>query len=198
MGRYIVLTGDIIASTALAADDLDAILKRISKTTGQYHGAQFARRGGDAWQSALPCPANALHLALSIQAHVMSDDANVATRLSIAVGDGTIPANGDLNAAHGDAFTRSGRGLGTLTETTRICDTRGGAHHAAALLADHIAQGWTRTQARAMAAALAPDAPTQASIADRLGVTRQSVNQTLRAAGFPALSNALHALGPAQ
>jgi hypothetical protein len=67
----------------------------------------------------------------------------------------------------------------------------GGALDAAFRLADHIAQGWTRAQARAVCAMLPPGAGPRRIAADRLGVSRQAVDQALRAAGFAAIEAAL-------
>ncbi|SHH24339.1 hypothetical protein [Marivita hallyeonensis] len=201
MVHYAVLTGDIIGSSALSAFDLDSTMRAIKQQcrdiaewTGDPKSTYFARRGGDSWQIALRAPQFALRAAIAVQARVMALPFHPTTRIAIAVGTGNIPDTGDINAAHGAVFTDSGRLLSTLDSGTRMGDARGGARHAAAILADHVAQGWTPTQARAIAAALAPNAPTQSVIAKDLGVSRQSVNQTLKAAGYSALTAALAAI----
>ncbi len=100
----------------------------------------------------------------------------------------------DINAAHGPAFTASGRLLSDMPRRARLSHAEGGATHAAFLLADHIASGWTQAQARAMKAVLPPGTGPRSDIAHRLGITRQAVDQALRAAGYSALSAAMKAL----
>lgn len=67
----------------------------------------------------------------------------------------------------------------------------GGALNALILLADHISQGWTPAQARAIFTMLPPGAGPRRAVAERLGISRQAVDQALHAAGFPAIDAAL-------
>jgi hypothetical protein len=201
MTQFCVLTGDLVASSDLTSTDVDAALTSIETAANAMSGwrtpdliSQFARRGGDAWQVALSDPALALRAALFIQACLRRDTDRTTTRIAIATGPGALPASGDLNAAHGPAFVASGRLLDTLSRQTLLAHASGGAQHAATRLADHIASGWTQAQARAMAAALAPNAPNRADIAKSFGISRQAVNQALWSAGYPAIADALTAL----
>jgi|OM-RGC.v1.015175051 hypothetical protein len=201
MVKYAVLTGDIIGSSTVTASDLDQTMRALKQQCADIatwsdapRSSYFARRSGDSWQIALRSPRFALRAALTLQAKVMALSFGPETRIAIAVGTGNIPDTGDINAAHGDVFTASGRLLDMLDSNVRMGHARGGTAHAATLLADHIAQGWTRTQARVIAAALAPNAPTQSVMAADIGVSRQSVNQTLKAAGYTALTLALTAI----
>ncbi len=75
-----------------------------------------------------------------------------------------------------------------------MAHAKGGAHHAATRLADHIASGWTQAQARAVAALISPNAPPRAEVAAFFGITRQAVNQALWSAGYPALLDAVAAI----
>ena len=201
MNQFAVLTGDLVASSDLSSTDVDAALTTIEVATKAMSGwrnatviARFARRGGDAWQVALSDPALGLRAALYIQSCLRRDMDSATTRISLATGPGTVPDSGDLNAAHGPVFVASGRLLDTLSRQTRMAHASGGAQHAATRLAEHIASGWTQAQARSMAAVLAPDAPTRAEIAKSAGISRQAVNQSLWAAGYPAISDALKAM----
>ena len=115
----------------------------------------------------------------------------VKTRVAIGVGGATLPLSGDLNAAGGPAFTASGRALETA-ETALIVHASGGALGAATRLADHIAQGWTVAQARAVHHMLLPPAPiTRSAAARQIGISRQGVDKALQGAGFAALDEAL-------
>ena len=78
--------------------------------------------------------------------------------------------------------------LGTFRAAARAAC---GALDAAFRLADHIAQGWTRAQARAVCAMLPPGAGPRRVAAERLNISRQAVDQALWAAGFPAIEAAL-------
>ena len=196
---FVVLTGDIVASTDLQVEVLDATLASVAEAAeaiGGWPGVTrcgFARRGGDAWQLAFDAPALGLRAALYITACIRRLDKGRATRIAMAVGDGQMPGD-DPNAAHGAGFTASGRLVEELPSGRYLDDAAGGAAAAAARLADHIAQGWTPAQARALAEQLPPHAGPRAEAAARLGISRQAVDQALWAAGFPAIEGALSAL----
>src|SRR6056297_2155063 len=185
---FAVLTGDIVASTDLGKAALDETLVAIATaadeigTWPQVSVTGFARRGGDAWQ-----------MALYVQACLRRLDKARASRIAIATGAGEMPGT-DPNAAHGAAFTASGRLLDTLPAALCLDHAAGGAEAAAARLADHIAQGWTVAQARALALQLPPGSGPRAEAAAALGISRQAVNQALWSAGFPAIIAALSAL----
>ncbi|MRU16821.1 MarR family transcriptional regulator [Roseovarius sp. A21] len=198
-GMFVVLTGDIVASSDLDVEALEATLDGIAgaaKGVGGWPGVSqwgFARRGGDAWQLAFDAPALGLRAALFINATIRRLDKARMTRIAMAVGAGQMPGN-DPNAAHGAGFTASGRLLEALPAGRYLDDAAGGAAAAVARLADHIAQGWTPAQARALTEQLPPGAGTRAEAAARLGISRQAVDQALWAAGFPAIEAALAAL----
>jgi hypothetical protein len=203
--KWAVLTGDIVASSAIAVDALDEIMQNIAQISieasvwGCANSALttgFARRGGDGWQVAINRPAFALRLALYIRARLQSLNTRYATRIAIAAGDGTVPMRNvaDLNSAHGEAFTDSGRLLDLLDGHTLLAHAEGGAVDAAFRLADHISQGWTQAQARSLSLMLPPGAGPRRVASKMLGISRQAVDQALNGAGYPALMDALEAL----
>jgi hypothetical protein len=102
-----------------------------------------------------------------------------------------LPDDADANRGHGPAFVASGRLLTEIDGHARMAHASEGALGAATRLADHVAQGWTQAQARAMCEMLVPGAGPRTAAAERLGITRQAVNQALWSAGFPALDAAL-------
>ncbi len=189
-GPYAVLTGDLMNSTDLAPAALDAALVDLNTATSDFGGI-FARRGGDGWQCAVPDPASALRYALILRAALRSRGKEHATRIAIAAGAGTLPSSGDVNAAHGPAFTASGRLLDALPAHVGMAHASGGALDAATRLADHISAGWTPAQARSVRLILWPKGRIRSDAAAALGITRQAVDQALWSAGFPALSDAL-------
>ncbi|MCR8547070.1 MarR family transcriptional regulator [Salipiger sp. P9] len=199
MQRIAVLTGDIVDSSELSASALDATMaalrvavQDISTWPGPV-AAGFARRGGDGWQMACDRPERAMRAALYLQASLRRLDRSRATRIALAVGAGSLSPTDldDPNSAHGPVFTTSGRLLESLSGHRLMAHASGGAEAAALRLADHISQGWTPAQARALCEMLPPGTGPRAEAAERLGITRQAVNQALWSAGFPALDEAL-------
>lgn len=193
---YVVLSGDIVSSTELNPDELDASIKAIKHASlliGHWPGVSivgFARRAGDAWQMAFDAPRFSLRAALFIQANLRRLDKSRTSRIAIASGHGIMPDR-DPNKAHGEAFVASGRLLDSFPSSAYFSDAAGGASDAAAILASQIANGWTQAQARAMAMQLSPDAGPRINTAQELGISRQAVDQALWAAGFLAIEAAL-------
>ncbi len=196
---FTVLTGDIVASSDLDAKALTQTLETIgdaAKSIAHWPNVTqigFARRAGDAWQIAFDAPDYALRAALVVQANVRRLGKTRSTRIAIATGIGTMPAQ-DPNEAHGAAFTASGRLLDALPAPCHISDAAGGTRAAAAMLAGYIADGWTSAQAQAMALHLPPNAPARDATAKALGITRQAVNDALWSAGFTEIIAALKAV----
>lgn len=196
---FAVLTGDIVASSALSASELDdtlAAVEAVARGLGEWPGVSvcgYARRAGDAWQIAFDAPRFALRAALLVQAHVKRLDKSRATRITVAVGAGEMP-DGNPNNAHGEAFVASGRHLDQLSSAVSFGDARSGAEEAVAILAGEIASGWTKAQARAMALQLSPDAGPRIETAKALRISRQAVDQALWSGGFLALEAALERL----
>ncbi|MEM6482447.1 MAG: hypothetical protein AAF922_00805 [Pseudomonadota bacterium] len=201
--KWAVFTGDIVNSSALSADRLEGIMNVLDASCRDMSGwvepddalalTGFARRGGDGWQIAIDRPKFCLRAALFIQAQVRANGENDATRIAVSVGEGDpIRANVVApNSAHGPAFEKSGRLLDKLGGKTRMALSGSATLDAAFRLADHISQGWTAAQARAVSAMLPPGSGPRRIAAEDLGISRQAVDQALIAAGFPALETAL-------
>lgn len=199
--QLIVLTGDLVSSTDLSKDELDSIMSELDRLARHFSQnclrdegdrySSFARRGGDGWQIACSSDENPLKVALGVQATVRATRNEAATRIAVASGDGTVDTN--LNAAHGPVFTASGQLLDRI-DARLMAHADGGALDAAFCLADHVARGWTQSQARALALKLLPGSPANRVIGDRLGISRQAVDQALAGAGYAALKNAIEIL----
>ncbi len=184
-----ILTGDIVGSTALPPDLVEAGFSAMGRLRG-LEPLWFDRHRGDGWQMALARPAHDLRLALMVRACLRAVDPRLETRIAIARGLGDIPANGDLNAAKGAGFVASGRLLDQIAEAG-IRHASGGPWSAATCFADALSRSWTQKQAEAILPMLALPAPPQQSVADQLGKSRQAVAQALQGAGYAAISEAL-------
>ncbi|WP_147438890.1 hypothetical protein [Roseovarius spongiae] len=203
---WTVLTGDIVNSSDLPRRTLDAMIESLADlvrttsgwpdTTGRDTLAGFARRGGDGWQIAARDLKNPLRLALCAQSRIRALLDEGATRIAIATDAGTAPDSfpDDLNAAHGPAFTKSGQLLETLDGRRLMAHADGHALDALLCLADHVSQGWTQAQARALSHKLSPERPPNRVIGQRLKISRQAVDQALAGAGYAAISDALATL----
>lgn len=201
MVDFCVLTGDLVSSSTLSSSQIDTAIAALDRGAGEITSwnsglvTGFARSSGDGWQFALSPPQLGLRAALYLRSVLRRQGKNFASRIALASGPGTLPASHDPNSASGPAFTDSGRLLSTLSGSyATMAHASGGALAAATGLADHISQGWTPAQARAMAEMLPPDPGTHAEAASRLGISRQAVDQALTAAGYHALRDALDAL----
>lgn len=204
--KWAVLTGDIVESSAITADALDAVMQDIQEVSWEGSGwahtdddetiTGFARRGGDGWQIAINRPALALRLSLYIKARLRMLGPDYATRIAVASSEGEALEKmmADLNSAHGAAFTASGRLLDELTGHSLMAHAQGGAIDAAFRLADHISQGWTQAQARSLCLMLPPGTGPRRVAAEKLGISRQAVDQALNSAGYAALMDAFEAI----
>ena len=198
MQNIAVLTGDLIHSTDLTSAQLELHMEAVRIALEDWadgdfdpHFApHFTRQSGDGWQAILIPPEKALRAALYIRACLRRDGTKSDTRIFIAEGRESVPASGNLNDATGPVFVASGRGLRALGKRSAFGHSAGGAMAATVRLADHISRGWTETQARVVLQTL-KIRRTQEEIAEILGLSQQSVQQSLAAAGYPALSAAL-------
>lgn len=189
-----VITGDLIGSTALKDEDVEARIISVKLAAEQIaewgHKTHFTRQSGDGWQITIQPPERALRAALFIRSWLMQRGAERATRMFIATGAATLSSD-NLNEATDPVFVTSGRGLKSMPKRALMGHGSGGALHAATRLADHISQGWTLAQAKTMSEALLPQNLSQKEIAERHKISQQSVQQSLAAAGFPAIDDAL-------
>ncbi len=196
MPQRAVLTGDFIHSSNLSPDDLDSHMTSVQIALEDWRDADgpddhhFTRQSGDGWQAVIRPPEKALRASLFIRAWLRRNGAKRDTRIFIAEGNVTLPENSNLNEATGPVFTASGRGLDNLGRRAEFGHAAGGPMAATVRLADHISRSWTEAQARILVETL-KFPRTQEEIANRLGVSQQSVQQTLSAAGYQALSEAL-------
>jgi hypothetical protein len=199
-----VLTGDIVRSSALPPGSLDAAMQALAAAAdaaAAWRGTPslFTRFRGDGWQCLAPEPALALRAALFLRAAIRRLGRDFDTRISVGFGSGDVPAAG-LAAADGTAFRAAGNGLDMMARQVRLRATWSepppAAAHLAAIytLCDAISRRWTPAQATVLADMLVPEAPTQAAIAAKAGVSQQMVAKHLGASGEWAVQDALAAV----
>ena len=191
MTNYAVLTGDIVKSSQLPEGGVDRIFASLTQTSDivsrwQDAPTYFTRNRGDGWQMAVP-PAFALRAVFACRAAVRMADKRVETRVARALGKGTIPSD-TLADAYGPVFTASGQALEQIPRKSNMVFAEETGTYAAVLrLSDEIIKGWTEAQAEGALLALAPDHPTQASLAATLDVTKQTIQAHFDASGVDAL-----------
>ncbi len=200
-----VLTGDIIRSSRLAPEALDAAMDALAggaAAMSTWEGAEparFDRFRGDGWQCLAPAPPMALRAALFLRAHLRATDRDADTRISVGVGTGVLHPDG-LAAASGTAFEVSGRGLDRMARAQQIAISWADPPPAAAVigavfaLADEVSRLWTAKQAALLVATLSPGDEPQERLAAQHGVSQQAIAKHLSRGGDWALRRALAAL----
>ncbi len=200
-----VLTGDIIRSSRLSPEALDAAMTALARGAAAmslWDGATPARFGrfrGDGWQCLAPAPAQALRAALFLRANLRAIDRDADTRISIGIGAGLLPSEG-LEAASGPAFEVSGRGLDQMGRTQQFAvawaEPPRGAGVIAAIyaLADEVSRLWTPKQAELLVETLSPGDESQEALAAQRGVSQQAVAKHLSRGSDWALRRAIAAV----
>lgn len=196
-----VLLGDIVASRRVGADVLDdamASLRRAAQDLERVAGpSHFTRFRGDGWQLVTLRPEMALRIAVALMAALVRDG-KVRTRAAIGLGQIESLAGGDLGAASGSAFLRSGQALDDMSPK-RLLALEGAPAPAAVWLggllplAEFVIDRWSPPQAEAVSMALGPGWTVQGQLADRLGISRQAMHTRLKGAGYPAIAAAIAA-----
>ncbi|KFI27824.1 hypothetical protein CG51_08470 [Haematobacter missouriensis] len=192
-GRLAVLTGDIVASSALSTDDLDDLFRALGGAADSLAGLQdvvprLTRFRGDGWQM-VTVPRLAFRAALVARAAVRAVAKGRDTRLALAIGAvDRLDAHG-LEDAAGAAFLASGRLLDRLPAKRRMAAE---GHLAMSLaLSDGIVAGWTARQAEIALHLLSHPGRTRAAVADALGIAPQIVQRQADAARLWAIEAAL-------
>ncbi len=211
---HAVLTGDIIGSTGLSAeqrahlpenmreafDDLDAIL-------GNRANLAFDFFRGDAWQLYVEKPEHALSVAILFRA-LLRARFDVDTRIAIAIDTVDFVNLARLSESDGQAFRRSGRALDELGRRSMTCllpedppiQTDQPLFNAIARTTDVFMSEWTRPQAQAVALSLslAPESgdyanQKQVSLAwEPEPITQQAVSAHLQRGHWDVIADFLH------
>ncbi len=205
--ELVVLTGDLVGSGRLGPGEVDAAMAALSATATEamrvwgFGRARFTRFRGDGWQCLAPHPRQTLRVMLLLQARLRQLGPGFATRIAAGIGAGRLPPDSGLGEASGPAFELSGRGLDRLGATARLsvdweAEPEGADWlRAVFALCDEISRHWTVRQAEIMAASLGTeDQPSQSALADRFGVSQQTIGRLLAAGGHRGLVVALGAV----
>ena len=134
-------------------------------------------------------PELALRACLLMRAFIRQESKSFETRISVGVGVIEPLSPDGLGASDGPAFQASGRGLKALKGNQYFCINT--SDLPIFILADEISKKWTQAQARVLAISLMRPHPTQETVAGRVGISQQSVQNHLVAAGEPALVTVL-------
>ena len=187
-----VLTGDIVASQKLQPAQLDAVFEALRQTaqgfvTFSELDACFTRIRGDGWQ-AVARPDFALRSVFLLRAAVRSCGNGFETRLALGIGEGEIRGS-SLGDASGPAFVASGHALDRIRRARRVVGRDVGPVLEVSLpLADRLSGTWTARQAEVALYALRLPQPTREEVAQRLGVTRQTIQGQWEAAHLDAIA----------
>lgn len=203
---YAVLTGDLVKSTKLSAEELDRVRVTATQAAGVVRGwreglveqdLEFFR--GDSWQLLLTDPAMALRTAIYLRA-VLRSAVDVDTRIAIGLGEVEAIDASRISLSTGEAFTLSGRALDQLPASKRMTISLparvtqlGPWMPVVAELCDGLIAEWQRRQAEIVSLALSPAAPSQEEIAKNLKhpLTRQAVAKSLHGARLHVLNSAI-------
>ncbi|PZQ51387.1 MAG: hypothetical protein DI556_04250 [Rhodovulum sulfidophilum] len=203
--EFAVLTGDIIRSSKLSTETLDAAMAALeggATSMTRWEGAEparFERFRGDGWQCLAPSPRLALRATLFLRASLRAALRDVETRVSIGIGPARLSPE-TLAAAGGPAFELSGRGLDKMARARNLAISWANPPGAAPVigavvaLCDEISRLWTPRQAELLLEALSPGDAPQEVLAERRGISQQAVAKHLRAGGGFALQEALRAV----
>lgn len=202
-----VLTGDIVKSSRLSAGELDRLFAALDAAIADMRRwpdapalLAWSRYRGDGWQMALGRPEWALRACLYLRAAIRAASAQFETRIGAGIGMADGVDAGDLGAATGPAFERSGRCLEDLGKHFLFgVDTADGDAKTASLfgsvfvMADALSRGWTQRQAEVMRYVLMPEAPNQTEIGANLRppIAQQAVNDHYLVAHGPVLMAAI-------
>ncbi|MFZ5747477.1 MAG: hypothetical protein ACOY45_07440 [Pseudomonadota bacterium] len=202
-----VLTGDLVGSTALSADQLAVVRARLAEVAracdlwenGLVVGMpQFFR--GDSWQMALGNSGHGLRAAVALRAGLLSLDMPVDTRISIGIG-GVERLNADqVSVSVGEAFTLSGLGLDAMDRASgfRLALP---SEHADSLhwlfplveLCGAFVGRFKPWHADVAWRWIAPRPPLQREIADATGRRQSSVSEAMSVSGMRVLEPVLGA-----
>lgn len=165
MNIYAVLTGDIVSSSKLGPERMDAakaLLHRLAREFGETHpdalvGVPDVFRG-DSWQICLKFPTLAITAAVFVRAGFKADDLDTRIGISWGTVERLNPAR--ISESNGQAFTRSGLALDGLGKGRRLALARSdetSSDHlppdmldAGVGLLDALVSRWTQREAAAV------------------------------------------------
>lgn len=199
-----VLSGDLIHSSRLSADDIRQTRAILTETVSSHAVSLIGEIeffSGDSWQLALKAPEQSLRLALILQARLKANG-KAGTRISLSIGAADDIQPQKISLSTGEAFTLSGRGLAAMSsqfdlDITLTDQTRDTASLARALvrMTSAFANDWTARQAEIISLAITWPDDTHEQLGQRLTppVRKQTITNALKGANWRAVSEALSA-----
>ena len=201
---YAVLTGDLVGSSDLTANELDTLRQSLTGAVAKIRGwrdglvvgdVEFYR--GDAWQLLITDPKLffrvALYLRTTLRQHRFWD-----TRMAVGLGQIEKIDDRQISLSIGEGFTLSGHKLdqmgsapGFRFDAPDWLKPKTGWVGPMLDLCDQVIGRLKPRQAATVCAALAPSAPTQREIARDLGISQQGVSSALASAGWFAIEHTL-------
>ena len=200
---YAVITGDIVRSSRLGADQRRRLLSRLKSSFKAVERifpgtvcAPFEMHRGDSFQGVLSKPEAALRTALIIRASVRygvergRGQSALDARLALGIGTIDVLPRGRVREGDGVAFRRSGLTLDTMKGDRRLLirtpwpEVDAELHTECALL-DALVRRWTTGQAQAMLGQLR--GLSQADAAREFGISQPSVQERLKGANAWAI-----------
>jgi|GEM_PF-197479 len=203
---YAVLTGDIIRSTTLSPQELDAVRAALITAVnvarrwkrGLVQGQpEFFR--GDAWQLLLTDPALALRIAIHLRASLLATGL-ADTRIAIGLGEVDAVSSERISLSTGQAFALSGKALDRMTRYSNMtievppsAEALSAWLRIVAHLCDALICQWTKRQAELVRAAVQPKEPDTGLIARALRprISKQAVAKGLGGANWYVLREAV-------
>jgi len=185
-----VLSGDIVASRDI--NDKRRLRRAIDvgiDRLGQSLGAVGTRFRGDAFQVAIPEARDSVAAAVIMRAslieHSPSRQQMWDARISVGIGEGTVPTLDDFINADGETFVRSGQGLDALSQGHQrlglFLATSQPDLNLLIRFADDIISHWSHNAAEVIRFNLTTDL-SQSELAKRLGRSQPTINRRLSAA----------------
>ncbi|MBC8206109.1 MAG: hypothetical protein ISR84_00245 [Kiritimatiellales bacterium] len=200
---YAVLTGDIVKSRELSANQSKALQNRLKSTAQEFEsvfpGSVVGALGitrGDGWQVALQKPEYALRLALFLRVIVKSEF-KTDTRVSIGIGPVDRLEPNNIIESTGLAFERSGHGLESISakrflvfNTGKIADRIQSAELLLVEWLDTLLSCASVAQVPLLTLSLLEHK--QVRIAQVTGYAQSTVSEGLAAAGWGQIKGILH------
>lgn len=211
---YAVLTGDLVKSSRLTAEQSQQAMEHIRKLTQKFANLYSGSAAGqvdtfrhDSWQWLLADPSLSLRAALFIRAGLRAtarDKKIFDTRIAIGIGSIDEISGRRISDWRGMAFTLSGRALDSMenkrlvyAESTNTVTGRSGIAAGLVPLLDCIVTDWTAIEAKAVNGALM--GWTQEQIAEnwppndekKKRPTRQAVQKSLQRAHWSRIEEVL-------
>ena len=186
-----IITGDIVDSTRLTLAEREAMLMGLESLPEVLSPVEKIRMEifrGDSFQIGIRDAEKSLKAALIIRSYLRShriESSGTLMDARLALGIGTLDYESDtLSTSDGDAYRRSGRLLDSMDKSRlEISTPWNGVNDELKLstaFADDIISGWTQSQSRVVMLSLLGGAQPHYKIASELGVSRQTVDKSLR------------------